>query len=58
VRQHQESTERQYALREKALQLGWPPERGNPYERAIRRRVGPPVQLVVARRIRGHEKQG
>jgi DNA invertase Pin-like site-specific DNA recombinase len=27
VRQHQESTERQYALREKALQLGWPPER-------------------------------
>ncbi len=27
VRLHQESTERQYALREKALQLGWPPER-------------------------------
>jgi DNA invertase Pin-like site-specific DNA recombinase len=27
VRQHQESTERQYALRDKALQLGWPPER-------------------------------
>ena len=27
VRQHPESTERQYALREKALQLGWPPER-------------------------------
>ena len=27
VRQHQESTERQYALREKALQLGWPSER-------------------------------
>ncbi len=26
VRQHQESTERQYALREKALQLGWPAE--------------------------------
>src|SRR5579864_5616727 len=24
VRQHQESTERQYALRDKALQLGWP----------------------------------
>lgn len=23
VRHHQESTERQYALREKALQLGW-----------------------------------
>ena len=27
VRQHQESTERQYALRDVALQLGWPPER-------------------------------
>ncbi len=27
VRLHQESTERQYALREKALQLGWPAER-------------------------------
>ena len=27
VRQHQESTERQYALRDKALQLVWPPER-------------------------------
>ena len=27
VRQHQESTERQYALRDKALQLGWPAER-------------------------------
>ncbi len=27
VRQHRESTERQYALRDKALQLGWPPER-------------------------------
>ena len=27
VRQHPESTERQYALREKALQWGWPPER-------------------------------
>ena len=27
VRQHPESTERQYALRDKALQLGWPPER-------------------------------
>ena len=27
VRQHQESTERQYALRDKARQLGWPPER-------------------------------
>jgi DNA invertase Pin-like site-specific DNA recombinase len=27
VRQHQESTERQYALRDKALQLGWLPER-------------------------------
>ena len=27
VRQHQESTERQYALRDKALQLGWPSER-------------------------------
>lgn len=27
VRQHQESTERQYALREKALLLGWLPER-------------------------------
>jgi DNA invertase Pin-like site-specific DNA recombinase len=26
VRQNQESTERQYALRDKALQLGWPPE--------------------------------
>jgi DNA invertase Pin-like site-specific DNA recombinase len=27
VRLHHESTERQYALRDKALQLGWPPER-------------------------------
>jgi DNA invertase Pin-like site-specific DNA recombinase len=27
VRQHQESTERQYALRDKALQLGWPADR-------------------------------
>jgi DNA invertase Pin-like site-specific DNA recombinase len=27
VRQHQESTERQYALRDQALQLGWPAER-------------------------------
>jgi DNA invertase Pin-like site-specific DNA recombinase len=27
VRQHQESTERQYALKDKALQLGWPLER-------------------------------
>jgi len=27
VRQHQESTERQYALKDKALQLGWPSER-------------------------------
>lgn len=27
VRQHQESTERQYALRDTALQLGWPAER-------------------------------
>ena len=27
VRQHQESTERQYALKDKALQLGWPTER-------------------------------
>ncbi len=27
VRQHQESTQRQYALKDKALQLGWPPER-------------------------------
>lgn len=27
VRQHQESTERQYALKDKALALGWPPER-------------------------------
>ncbi|MCF8015270.1 MAG: recombinase family protein, partial [Chromatiaceae bacterium] len=26
VRHHQESTERQYALREKALSLGWPAE--------------------------------
>jgi hypothetical protein len=25
VRQHQESTERQYALRERAVALGWPP---------------------------------
>lgn len=27
VRQHQESTERQYALKEKAMELGWPTER-------------------------------
>jgi DNA invertase Pin-like site-specific DNA recombinase len=27
VRHHQQSTERQYALQDKALQLGWPPER-------------------------------
>jgi len=37
VRHNQESTERQYALREKAIQLGWPPEVGEPTVRPVRR---------------------
>jgi len=35
VRHHQESTERQYALKEKAIELGWSPERVRIFDRDL-----------------------
>ena len=45
VRHHQESTERQYHLRDRAIELGWPP---TAVESSTRTRVAPVAPPPIA----------